>query len=199
MKKTYNAGNLPNMLVTIAERFELNPAELNAFMHHRFPEIKDKSTCPNCQASMDEYVHSFDYSDACLLMAMARDVRRNLEKRMNFTEANSVHVPTLPITNTARCRTTWASKLGLVVKTKSPVSKRSLPSMWTLTSRGWKVLGGELIPKTVRVWRNKRIDNPEGMTTIGEVLHGQPEYLEVEDIKRMVTYEVFGQHQGSLL
>jgi hypothetical protein len=156
---------------TLAE----NPERLMATLVANVPALGKKDTCPNCSASMQEYVFEFDLMDALLLVAMANEVSHRLDTKgrtgelMHFTEANQIKTTQLATTYAARSRTTQCSKLGLVAKMKGPEG-RQVPGTWVITTRGWAALRGEAVPKSVRVWRGQILERPEETITIGEAL-----------------------------
>lgn len=120
-----------------------------------YPDLKSKDRCANCNASMLEYMFSFDILDAILLYAMAQRVQVSVRKGDDFTKANAIHVPTIgDISLAVRCRTTQCSKLGLIAKLKNAKGKH-VSGMWVITSRGWAALAGRPVPRRVRVFRGE--------------------------------------------
>lgn len=154
-----------------------NPGLLKAHLSSQFPELKIKDRCPNCDASMKEYIYSLDTFDALLLTKMAIDVRSNQRKGHSFTMSNQVRVPDLPTSHTVKCRTTRCRKLGLV----APVlgnNKKPIPGLWLVTRRGWQALAGERVPKYVKVWRNKIEEKfSDETTTLSEALNNHLEHV----------------------
>lgn len=184
------------------------------------PALGKRETCPNCEASMQEYIFEFDLMDALLLFSMAREVAHRLEQRSpqgahyTFTEANQIKTTQLDTTYAARSRTTQCSKLGLVAKYRGE-NGRQIPGTWVITARGWAALRGEEVPKSVRVWRGKILERPEETITIGEALRSNQakndsarargkeprndygEHFRMYDPQEWVHFA--GVHQGELL
>lgn len=171
------------------------------------PALADQTTCPNCGASMAEYVDTLDVNDGLLLFNMARIVNRSAEKGMPFTEANKVRVSSADIHHTQKCRTTKCSKLGLIAKAGG--------ARWSITTRGWQALRGERVPKVRVTFRGKILERPDETTTLPEVFyeHGQKmaerqkRGKSLKEDKRSAIAEyrmedwvhIAGMHQGELL
>lgn len=190
-KTQYNPGKIKPLVQIVLSIVRQNRDAVNqpdyvmACLASEVPALKDKSRCPNCEASMTEYIFEFDCLDALLLVEMAREVRNRLNKRMDFTTANQVHVPSLSTTLAIRCRTTQCSKLGLVAKLRNHKGKH-VPGVWVITGRGWGAIQGDEVPKRVRVWRGRIEERTDEKTTISEAFRMHRE--KVEDlIKRHKT------------
>lgn len=153
----------PDLL--LEENYEL----LKAHLRRNIPELSNREVCPNCDASMIGYTFVFDAYNAYLLMKMAEVVQSRLDAGLTFTEANKVHVPTLKTSHAIKCRTTQASKLGLIVQDRKESGHR-IGGTWIITRRGWKALRGENVPKQVSVWRGKIEERCSDVTTIREAL-----------------------------
>ncbi len=134
-----------------------NPAYLLATLQHNIPDFDDRSKCINCGASMVEYVQTLDIHDALLLYSMAK-LRLEIT---GFNEANKIHVSGSAIPHTQQCRTTKASKLGLIAKAGN--------NEWAITDRGWSALRGEPVPKVRVTFRGQILERPEEMTTLRAV------------------------------
>lgn len=131
-----------------------------------------KKTCPTCGSVTTPYVFSFDILDAKLLLGMARAIRAKQYEHPDrpFKASNQIHVPTLEdLTLAIRCRTTQASKLGLIAKYRE--NGKQVPGTWLITARGWSALRGEKVPKTVEVFRKEIVDRPGVITTMQQVAH----------------------------
>lgn len=184
-----------------------DPAYLRAIVANRFPALRDKTRCPNCTASMEEYMFTFDAFCAGLLISMAQCVRDRQRKSMLFTDANKVRVPDLDTSHTVKCRTTQASKLGLVAQARNREGRR-IAGTWLITSRGWSALAGAPVPKHVIVWRDQIQDRLEQTTTIKDALRNfgrgrsknKDTFLETEreyDPSQWIEY--VGVHEATLL
>lgn len=154
-----------------------NPSYFRATLEANIPELKDKETCPNCAASMKEYIYTFDAWDALLLLAMAKAVRSQMEKINDFTRSNQVLVPMLPVSHATKCRTTQSAKLGLIAQLLTKKGKR-VPGCWVITKRGWHALRGDPVPKRVKVWRKRIEERFEETITIEQALKSHSDYVE---------------------
>lgn len=187
-----------------------------AILSKHIEGLNEKEVCPNCGASMVEYVFVFDMLDALLLLSMANAVRDKRSKGISFNQANQVHVPSLKTSLSVRCRTTICSKLGLVAKVKNDNGKHAR-GVWLITERGWKALRGEPIPAFVKVFRRKIEERFDITTTMQEVFNGSKNRLEgiirdkreideyydyrseINDYRASDWIVVGGVHQGVLL
>ena len=174
-KKAYNQGKLPklfDLLVRLhkeqAYLFD-NADDIRRKVGEYWKALHDKSTCPNCKASMVSYWFEFDVPNAAMLVAMSRIVRARLEKGISFTEANQIHVQSMnTATYAMKSRTTQMAKLGLVAKVLK--DGKHVGGYWLITRRGWTALAGIPVPKKVEVFRNEIIERAEGeKITIGQV------------------------------
>lgn len=214
----YHSGKIGAFVQVIAGMIKNNPemAEnidyLKANLVQVFPELRDKTVCPNCKASMKEYVYTVDVLDALLLLEMAKAVREKRRKGIEFTIANQTRVPDLPTTHAVKCRTTQTAKLGLITQLKNRDNKRVLGT-WVITRRGWEALRGQPVPRRVKVWRKKIEERFDDKITLSEALNSHKEYVEQairkgrnpkEDHRQVISeyqagdwYE-FDHHAGSL-
>lgn len=179
-----------------------------------FPQLANKEECPHCGASMQEYVYHFDILCGLLLLAMGKAVRARVSKGLPFTEANQVHIPSLPVSLSVQCRTTISSKLGLVAKVKG-ASGRQARGVWCITERGWKALRGEAVPAMVKVWRGQIEERFEQVITLAQAFQVHREGIEraiernkkpKRDYRTEVSqyiagewYDLGGAHAGNLL
>lgn len=168
-KIEYRTGDLPKFVSYLCGYFKLDAGLVKAVLVTAFPQLKDKSACPNCGASMEEYLYHFDTFKVALLLAMAKEVRHRQTKGYAFTEANKVHIPSLTSSHTVKCQTTQASKLGLVAQVRNESGKR-LSGTWLITRRGWEALAGKPVPKSVRVWRGKIEERTDETITMAEAM-----------------------------
>jgi hypothetical protein len=133
---------------------------------------KENHKCPTCGHITKTWEYRFDIIDALLLLAMAQEVKRRVEKTTflgqckDFTAANQVHVPTLEGSLAMKCRTTQMSKLGLVAKLK--VEKKHRPGIWVITDRGWSALRGEPVPAAVTVREGEIYERIDERITLSE-------------------------------
>lgn len=124
---------------------------------------KNKTTCEHCGSVTSEYVFRFSVLDCRLLLTMAENVKHWMNEGLTFTEANKLHIPSLPLTYTLSARTTIASKLGLIAKVmENGVHKQGY---WLVTARGWAALRGEPVPAAVHVFRRKITERTDEITT----------------------------------
>ena len=174
MSKEYNPGKIKPMIKIIASIIHKEPGLLRkpseyliARVEEEIPELKNKTRCANCDAPMIQYSYDLNVINTSLVIIMAKEVRKRLNKGMPFTEANQVHVPTLNATDSARHKTTDCAKLGLLAK--HLVDGKHERGMWVITKRGFTALKGEEVPTGYIVWRGKIIDRPGNMTTFAQV------------------------------
>lgn len=187
-----------------------------AILSKHIEGLNEKEVCPNCGASMSEYIFFFDSLDALLLIAMAKEVRRKKSIGILFNQANQVHVPSLKESLSIRCRTTICSKLGLIAKVKND-NGRHARGAWLITERGWKALRGEPVPAFVKVFRGKIEERFDQTTTMQDIFNGSKNCLEgivrdkrqidehydyrseIDDYRASDWVVVGGVHQGVLL
>ena len=148
---------------TLADDFD----RLKMHLFNTMPELANTTICANCGASMKEYIYSIDAWDGMLLLSMAKAVRERMSSGLSFTDANQVHVPTLAASHAVRCRTTKASKLGLVAELRN--NGKRVSGTWVITKRGWQALRGESVPAKVKVWRKHIEERFDDMTTLSSV------------------------------
>ena len=164
-----------------------------AQMYEAIPALQNKATCPNCEASMQQYEPAFDYFDAKLLEAMAEVVRGNLAEGMLFTSANMVHIQKdTEADYTTKSRQSKCRQLGVIAKYL--VDGVHKESKWVITRRGWAVLRGDRFPKKVTVFRNQIIERSDEMTTMAEVMHAKQDRFEPKD-----WYDIAGLSEGKIL
>ena len=124
------------------------------------PELQDRTCCANCGRGMKIQVYRADLHAALFLLAMAREVRHNLTKGMSFTEANKVHVPSLPVTNAVSKHITHCDYLGFVKQsdTLRGTGYRSI------STRGRTALRGVRVPAYAKYRAGKLIGRAEDET-----------------------------------
>jgi hypothetical protein len=174
-KGNYKPGQLNIYLQTAIDLIKEDSSLLNDIESLKnqikiaIPSLYDRSVCYNCNASMKVYTIRFDSLDALLLISMAKEVRKRFENYKDFTIANQVHITRMEIPHSIQCRTTQASKLGLVAQLLNKDGKR-VPSVWVITRRGWKALNGEKVPARVEVFRGSIVERDDDVTTLSEAL-----------------------------
>lgn len=155
----------------------------NYIANQKWPGLLKKDKCPNCGATMKVDVYIPDMLDAILLMSVGEAVKANLKAGMSFTEANAVHVPSLPVSDAIRHRTTRCSYLNYL---KQPLNLRQT-GKWVITTWGWRALRNEPVPKKVKYFRGQMIeDSREGQITLQEMMTNHKQKVE-EAIKRRKT------------
>lgn len=175
-KKMTNPGNMPKVWELMVElhkttpgAFE-NPQLLRHYAAKKWKSLDDKEKCPNCKASMVSYRFEFDMPNACMLISMSRLVKARLDKGIDFTEANQIHVQSMnTATYAMKSRTTQMAKLGLVAKVLK--NGKHVSGYWLITKRGWEALANRPVPQSVESFRNQITERTDKMTTIKEVLH----------------------------
>ena len=180
MKKTkpteYYGGRIKNLVEMVVKTIQARPELvdnlplLHACLTSNLEGYGKRDKCFNCKRSMKISVYTADLLDALLLLAMSKEVKKNLTKGMAFTEANRVHLPTLKTTQGILKRSTKCDYLGFL---KQPEKWRG-SGYWLLTTWAWKALGGEKVPKSVNYWEGNLIGRSEEMTTLSDMfrLHG---------------------------
>lgn len=143
---------------------------------------KEKTSCPTCGHPMNEYIFTFSYLDAQLLLAMARQIKKNKlgSPHVPFSLVNKVHLTkAIPNANLVN-RSTIASKLGLIAKVKN--NGKHVRGMWLITARGWAALRGDGVPQCVSVFRGKITERTDGRITIADALRSYPDsdYISTE-------------------
>lgn len=182
MKKQYRKGKVDfgSIIVEVMQKPGMQnatPDYIRACLKNSIPELFDPAVCPNCDASMEERIYHFDVLNALLLFGMAKLVREGVAKGYSFTDANKVRVQDIEASLSVKCRTTMASKLGLVAKVKGS-NGRQIPGVWAITSRGWAALRGLPVPAKVKVWRNQIEEHFEENITIVEAFQVHREAVE---------------------
>lgn len=144
----------------------------------------ENKLCPNCDASMLEYVYEVDIFHVLLLTAMAKELQNRLDvsgpSPLDFTVANQIHVPTLPVSHATKCRTTQAAKLGLIAKMRGKGSQ----GVWVITQRGFDGLAGAEIPAMVKVFRNEVVEWLPDVTTFSKAKTVHIEAVESAILRR---------------
>lgn len=155
------------------------------------PELQDRAHCANCGRGMKIQIYRADLHAALFLLAMARQVRENLHKGMTFTEANKVHVPSLPVTNAVSKHITHCDYLGFVKQ--APELKGT--GYWSITSWGWRALRGEAVPAYAKYWAGNMIGRAETETvTLAGMFRVHKELVEKAIARRK---EVRSDHRGA--
>lgn len=174
-------GRIDGLITIVAGLVAKNPllAEdvkyLNATLRANLKDYGDPAHCYNCGRSMKVTVYTADLHDALLILAMGREVRKNLEKGIKFTDANKVHLPTLNVTNATNKRSTKCDYLGLI---KQPENWRG-SGYWLLTHWGWKALGGQPIPRSVRYWEGHLLSRSQETTTLPDMFKVHQDLVEL--------------------
>ncbi len=183
MKKRKKAelepGKLPKLwplLVTLfnerKDAFD-SPEELREIVGQYWKQIHDPTKCPNCGRGMEIKIYKADLHAALFLLAMAREVRANLEKGMSFTEANKVHVPSLPVTNAVSKHITHCDYLNFVKQSKELKGT----GYWFITTWGWKALRGDRVPAHAKYWAGNLIGRSEETITLSEMFRTHRELV----------------------
>lgn len=183
-------GDIPKMVEYIAGLVERtgthDPKYMWANLIRAFPQLQDQTKCGNCAANMVEDVYLFDCMDAWLLMEMGDAIDRRFNSGLHFTVANQIRVQDLPVSYSAKSRTTQMSKLGLITQLQARNKADKLvnvPGVWLITQMGWKALRNEPVRRRVAVWRGEIQNRYEDETiTITEAFRVNKD--KVEDLQR---------------
>jgi hypothetical protein len=172
-QKEFYGGRIKNLTETIAGIIARDPEiakdlpRLHATLAMNLEGYGKRDKCYNCSRSMKISVYRADILDALLIIAMAKQVKSNMLEGKTFTEANSIHIPTLEATQATQKRFTKCDYLGLI---KQPEQWRG-SGYWLLTGWAWKALKGESIPRSVKYWEGKLIGRGEETTTLAEMFN----------------------------
>lgn len=183
-------GEIPKMVEYIAGLVQRtktsDPKYIWANLINAFPQLKDKERCANCTANMVQDVYIFDCMDAWLLIEMGKAVDARFNAKMAFTVANQIRVQDLPVSYSAKSRTTQMSKLGLIAQLKAKNKADRLvkvPGIWVITDMGFKALRNEPVRRRVAVWRGEIQNRYEDETiTITEAFQVNKD--KVEDLQK---------------
>jgi len=169
-KESNNPGKLGAYTKLVLHLVRTDPSlhddipRLKHMIAYNFPELNDKTKCPNCEANMTEYKYSLDAHDALLLIKLGNLFKGRI-RDMSFQEANSFQVSKMhELSHLLRCRTSQCRVLGLLAK------QEGKGNHWLITRRGFAALRGEHVPAHVKVWRNKIIDRFDEQTTLATAL-----------------------------
>ena len=180
----YKTPHIVKFVDAIIERFDLDEKLTKAFLISKFPELKDKKKCANCDASMHEYPCALTYHTAELVCGMAHVIHEKASNGIPFTEANAIKTSQIPGGYNVASQQTIASKLGLIAKVfkkdKSGKKVHDQSKGWCITSRGFDFLAGKPVPSKVMVFRKEIQERFDEMITIKQVYSG--EVLKVDEI-----------------
>ncbi len=180
MKKTiyqkYETGIFWEIIQRLEKVLKIEQGYLKALLIKSYPQLKDNTCCPNCNASMAVYWHHIDSLTASLLLQIGDVVRGKLKKGYTLHEANKVHVQSdLKASYAVKSRTTIASKHGLITKVMKDDGKggktHDKKAGWLITKRGFNFLRGEKVPRSVKVFRNNVVGRADEMITIVDALN----------------------------
>jgi len=225
----YRPGRIKDIIKLLADFTGQKYDYLSAVAYNNIPELKNKKACPNCDASMAEYVYTLDLSQAILLSMMGRIVRESLEDGVEFSEANQVRVVRENMPDYVRHATSIAKYLGLVAKVPKrdkegkivtrvvqtedgdkKVQVHDIRKGWLITKRGFSALRGEQVPALVKVWRGQIIERTDIVTTLVEVFENHRREVEANKKVNNHThdfaeydpkkyYDIEKYHQGRIL
>ena len=180
----YKDPNLAKYVRKICDTFNLDYEYVKATLIATYPELKDRSVCANCSASMVVNEYKADILNAVLLLKCAEQVYKNMEAGKPFTEANLVHVPSLPTTDAVRRRSSQLAALNYLHQPKG--KKRT--GYYLITTWGWAALRGDAVPKSVHVFRGEIVKRSEETTTLAEMFRTHKDKVE-NAIKARKTVE----------
>lgn len=195
-KPEYQATKIRPIVQIVANIVKENPkiAEdmdyLWATLSVNIPGLNEKSKCTGCGRSMKITIYEADLHDALLILAMARVVRENIQKGINFTDANKVHIPTLQATNATIKRQTKCDYLGLI---KQPENWRGT-GYWLLTRWAWKALRGEPIPKATKYWEGNLLGRSVHTTTLSEMFEKHKDLVQMAIAKQKAVKADYRAH-----
>ena len=97
----HQSGRIKSLVETVVHAIKQYPEmlentdKLHALLKEKLEGYGKVEACFNCRRSMKVTGYTADLHDALLILAMAREVNKNILRGMTFTEANMVHLPTL--------------------------------------------------------------------------------------------------------
>lgn len=178
-KTEYYGGRIKPLIESVAKLVARDPAladdperlhsiigSYGAQGNEKAKGYHDPSKCFNCGRSMKIQVYTAAVGHAMLLLAMAKAVREEVRKGVEFTKANRVHIDRLPISTSIKKQQSQAGYLGLIHQ----VAEGKHSGYWLITAWGWKALRGEGIPRAVKYWDKKLVERSVHMTTLGEMM-----------------------------
>lgn len=200
-KKQYRSGRIGEFVSVLCDKYNLDPQEVKAVLFSNFPELKDKTKCANCGESMAIYSYSLSVIDSMLVAQMGKMVFDKLNKGVNFTEANKIHIAKEIKNYTLASHQTITSKFGLIAKVKRKDGTHDREAGWLITKRGFDFLAGKPVPARVNVFRNQIQERFEEMTTIHEITQHSVEFRQFKDVpyKELEHYSIAGYAQPNLL
>ncbi len=182
MSSQIRDGKIEKLLTFVIDRLHLTGEASDSLLdqvYTNFPELNDREHCPNCSASMSEYIYKIDSLDCLLLLGMGNLVKTRLALGMPFTEANQVHLQKeLNHYYSVPSRSTQCSKLGLIAKIKTASGSHNRTKGWCITKRGFEFLAGKPVPSQVKVWRRKIEEHFAEMITLPEAKEVHREAIE---------------------
>ena len=173
-KKTYHRGKIDELLAALAARVSLPEEEVRAMAAEALPEVADRTNCQNCGANMEMRTFIADMHVALLLIKIGEAVRTAVRKGIPFTDANKVHVVSLPISDATRHSETAAKYLNFI---EQPNEWRN-SGFWVITWNGWNALKGRRVKKTATWFRKKLISRGEEDTTLAEMFRTHRDKVE---------------------
>lgn len=185
-KEEYYGGRIKNLIETAVLAIKQYPEmldntdKLHALLKEKVEGYGKVEACFNCRRSMKVTGYTADLHDALLILAMAREVKKNMLRGMTFTEANMVHLPTLKVSNATLKRQTKCDYLGLVKQS----DKWRGSGYWCLTAWAWKALRGEEIPRTANYWEGKLISRSVETTALATMFKTHLEAVQQAIAKR---------------
>jgi len=202
----YNNGHIGQMVSVICDKYSLNHNEVADLLLKNFPELKNKTKCANCEASMAKYIFIIDTFDALLLLGMGKIVDRKKRSGSTFNISNRVHVQSeLNQYYSVASRTSKCSKLGLIAKIRDKDGLHDRREGWCITKRGFDFLANRPVPRKVESFRNTITERFEEMITISELTNNNTvEGKELSTYKNynfdeLQTWSVSGYAQGTLI
>jgi hypothetical protein len=123
----------------------------------------ERDHCFNCSRSMKIDEYSLGALHVLLLNSMAKQVEKEIKSGIPFTKANRVKIDDLCLSVSTKKQNSILGYLGLITQTANCSS-----GYWTITSWGWKALGGEPVSRSVKVWNKRIVERSQDMCTLSE-------------------------------
>jgi hypothetical protein len=167
----YQGGRIKGLIEATAGFIARNPALatnldlLHATLQFNIPGYGNREVCFNCGRNMQIAIVRMSPIIVLLLEAMAREVKRQTDQGVPFTQANRIHIDRLTIPTAIKKQQSNAGYLNLI---KQPDGTRR-SGYWVITNWGWAALRDEPFPDWAKVKDRRLHSRSETTTTFSRV------------------------------
>ena len=162
-KKSYKSGQISKYVEAICSSYKLDFDEVKTFLFVNFPELRDKTTCANCSASMKSFWHRITPGLVGVLIKAIEHVKK--------TQSNCFHYKDLNLNYSEASNLQKLRFHGLIAHVPSKAG------FWLITSRGGQFLRGEMaIPVGVKTFRNHVEEHSEETIHISALKNKFPDF-----------------------